>query len=286
MCVLVSLKYLIYTCAMLKNQENMMKTSYLNKIALSLTAISLSMVGSAANAATISWADWTGSNSGAVTGQFTGQGTITTPTDTVGVTYSNPQGIAFYNASGGTDYWQNNRAGRNTATSPYTSTFVENIPTGTDIVGLQFAGTQTLTFSKTIVNPVFSYVSLNGNGYAFNRDFDILSFGDSTDGNDCGYWGCGTSTKSIVDVGGGNIEYRLIGTGEPHGTIKFTGTFDSVSWNSLSNENWNGFTVGIQGTAAEITAVPEPSNLISLGMGIVGFFTVAKKRISKGKKTL
>jgi hypothetical protein len=273
---------------MLKNQKKMMKTSYLNKIALTLTTISLSMVASAASAATISWADWTGSNSGAVTGQFTGQGTITTPTDTVGVTYSNPQGIAFYNASGGTDYWQNGQAGRNPATSPYTSTFVENIPTGTDIVGLQFAGTQTLTFSKTIANPVFSYVSLNGNGYAFDRDFDILSFGDPSNGNTCGYWGCGTSTKSIVDIGGGILEYRLLGTFEPHGTIKFTGAFDTVSWRSMSAENWNGFTVGVEGTAAEVlsTSVPEPSNLISLGMGVVGFFTVAKKRLSKGKKTL
>jgi hypothetical protein len=272
----------------IKYQANIMKTRYSHKIAFTLTAISLSMVGNTANAATISWADWTGSNSGAVTGAFTAQGTITTPTDTVSVTYSNPQGIAFYNASGGTDYWQNAQSGRNPATSPYTSTFVDNIPTGTDIVGLQFAGTQTLAFSKTIANPVFSYVSLNGNGYAFDRDFDILSFGDPSDGNTCGYWGCGTSSKSIVDIGGGVLEYRLLGTGEPHGTIKFTGAFDTVSWRSLSSENWNGFTVGVEGTAAEVlpTSVPEPSNLISLGMGIVGFCTVAKKRISKGMKML
>jgi len=43
---------------------------------------------------------------------------------------------------------------------------------------LQFAGSQTLSFSQTVANPVFAYVSLNGNGYAFlNQNFDILSFG-------------------------------------------------------------------------------------------------------------
>lgn len=56
----------------------------------------------------------------------------------------------------------------------------------------------------------------------------------------------------MVDLGGGNFEYQLLGTGEPHGTIRFLGAFDTVSWRSLSNEFWNGFTVGIEDTAQEI----------------------------------
>jgi hypothetical protein len=265
-----------------------MSTRHLDKIAIALTAVSLSMVGTSASAATIYWTDWTANQNNSVAAPFTAQGTITTPTDTVGVRYSNPQGIQLYQSgqTGETDFWQNNQAGRTPATSPYTSTAVDNIPTGTDIVRLQFAGNQTLTFSKTIANPVFSYVSLNTNGYAFNQDFNILSFGDGSTGDDCGYWGCGTSSKSIVNLGGGNFEYQLIGTGEPHGTIQFTGAFDTVSWRSLSTENWNGFTVGVQGTAAEVFAVPEPSNFISLGMGVLGFAVVAKKRLASKKKLL
>ena len=196
------------------------------------------------------WTDWTNGTSSP--SGFVGAGTITTLTSVVDVTYTNPQGIHFFQPSGGTDYYQNGRSGRNAATSPYTSDVVANIPTGTDIVALRFAGTQTLTFSEEIANPVFSYVSLNGNGYGFDQDFEILSFGDPSDGNDCGYFGCGTSFKNVVDLGGGNFEYQLLGTGEPHGTIRFLGAFSTVSWWSLGNEVWNGFTVGVQGTAVEI----------------------------------
>jgi hypothetical protein len=233
-----------------------------------------------AQAAIINWTDWTTSNN-SLNSNFIAQGTITTATSSVDVTYSNPQGIAFYQPSGGTDYWQNNRTGRTPATSPYTSTTVSNIPTGTDLIALQSAGNQTLTFSQTIANPVFSYVSLNGNGYAFDQDFNILSVGDPATGKDCGYWSCGTSSKSIVfNPSNGTTEYQLIGTGEPHGTLQFTGVFDTVSWRSLSYENWNGFTVGIQGTAAEVfpaTAVPEPFTIIGTLIGGTAAIRMRKK---------
>lgn len=232
-----------------------------------LGGATLLVAGGAASASPIYWTDWTSSSA---TGGFTGNGTITTGTSTVSVTYNNPQGIAFFQSSGGIDYWQNSGGGRNDAVSPYTSTLVDNSPTGTDIIGLRYAGMQTLTFSEAIANPVFSYVSLNGNGYAFDQDFDILSFGNPSDGNACGYWGCGTSYKQVVDLGGGNFEYQLLGTGEPHGTIRFTGAFDTVNWRSLSNEYWNGFTVGIEGTKKEVFDVPEPTPLALLAFGLLG----------------
>ncbi len=234
-----------------------------------------------ASANPVYWTDW---QTGDISNGFTGTGQITTATTTVDVTYHNGRGIGFYltGAAGEPDYWTSQGV-RDPLHSPYTSALVDNIPTGTDMIALQYAGTQTLTFSQAIANPVFSYISLNGNGYAFDQDFDILSFGDSSTSDGIvhtpGYYGYGTSYKNVVDLGGGQFEYQLLGTGEPHGTIRFKGSFDSVSWRSLSNEYWNGFTVGVQGTAAEIFT-PEPSSIVAAAFGVFAGVAILRKRRS------
>lgn len=235
-----------------------------------------------ANAVPFYWTDWTGSDLDSGPG-FRAQGTITTSSSTVTVTYTNPQGIGFYQSSGGTDWF----AGGSGPTSPYTSSLVDNRPPAEDIIALQRAGMQTLQFSEAIATPVFAFVSLNRNGYAFDQDFEILSLG-GVDGNACGYWGCGGAIKNVVDLGGGNFEYQLIannvGGTEPHGTLRFTGTFDTVTWRSLTDEYWNGFTVGVQGTAIEVPPcevdpslpqcrpgqVPEPGTWMLLALGLLG----------------
>lgn len=231
-----------------------------------LAIAAAAMFAGSVQAAPIYWTDWQSSDN---TNGFTAEGTITTLTTSIDVTYNNPQGVAFIQTSGGTDFYQNQGGGRNDATSPFTSDEVDNAPTGSDLIGLRYAGTQSLSFSDTVANLVFSYVSLNGNGYAFDQDFEILSYGHSDDGNACGYWGCGTSYKEVIDLGGGDFEYRLLGTGEPHGTIQFTGAFDEVSWRSMSSENWNGFTVGIEGSAEEVFNASEPGALALFGFGVL-----------------
>jgi hypothetical protein len=251
-------------------------------------AVSMTSPRSAA-AAPIFWTDWMGTDTcaGAC---FTSSGQITTSTSTVTVTYSNPNGISFYQVgtAGETDWWaQRPLLNRDPADSPYTSAVVDNIPTGTDMIALSFAGEQTLTFSQSIANPVFAFISLNANGYAFlNQDFNILSLG-GVDGNDCGWWGCGGATKVVVPLPSGDIEYQLVannvGGSEPHGTIQFTGAFGSLTWRSLTNEHWNGFTVGVQGTADEVfppdgAVVPEPATLTLVGFGVIGLVSRRYRR--------
>jgi hypothetical protein len=245
---------------------------------LSSTAIVLGMASLPAAADPIFWTDWTGTNT-ATTG-FQAQGTITTNTTNITVTYTNPNGIGFYQPSGGIDYW----TGGSGSTSPYTSSAVDNRPTGTDIIALSHVGTQTLQFSQAIANPVFAFVSLNGNGYAFDQDFDILSVG-GVGGHACGYWGCGGVSKVVVDLGGGKFEYQLnsnnVGGSEPHGTLQFKGAFDTVTWRSSTNEFWNGFTVGVQGTAVEVPvtpAVPEPETVALLAVGLAALGVMKRRR--------
>ncbi len=175
--------------------------------------------------ADVIWVDWqTILQNGDVEGTATVQG------GTVTVTYSGER--QFVQTSCGTNYWN--------PSIPYISATVPNAPPDCDIIALSQATSKTLTFSEPVANIFFAVVSLNGNGYRFDRDFDILSFG-------LGYWGNGTLTKQV------NLPtYDLIGSGEPHGVIQLLGNFTDVSWTSLSNENWNGFTIGFEETVANL----------------------------------
>lgn len=216
----------------------------------------ISGVTSVAQADIVGWTDWTSGTSGANgTAEGVISGILNGQPVNVNVSYQGE--IAFIQTGpGGTNYYN--------PSSPYISSTVSNPPPGPDIIALSRATSKTLSFDQTVSNLLFAVVSLNGNGYRFDQDFEILSTGP-------GFWGNGTLTK----VSNGNGTWDLIGSGEPHGTIEFTGTFSSVTWSSLTNEFWNGFNVGIRGVA-----VPEPSSAVLVFLFGISSISIRKRRTS------
>jgi hypothetical protein len=193
------------------------------------------------------WTDWTSGTPGA---NGTAEGVLNIAGTPVDVSYSGEMAFIQYDGTGA-NYWVPD------AYSSPTVPAVDNPPTSTDIIALSSATAKTITFSQAISNPLFAVVSLNGNGYQFDRDFEILGFGP-------GYWGNGTLTKTNPGPG----IYQLNGSGEPHGVIEFQGTFSSVSWTSLTNEFWNGFTIGVRGLA-----VPEPGSFAMAGAAMLSILS-------------
>lgn len=197
-------------------------------------------------AVTVSWVDWTSANS------TSAAGTLTFGSSTVTVNYAGQ--LVGSQTSGGTNYWN--------PTTPYVQGEVTNAPPTSDILQMSTATARSLTFSRPVTDLYFAYVSLNGNGFVFSQDFTIISQGP-------GYWGAGTAVKSSPSAG----QYALTGSsGEPHGLIKFSGTFSSLSWSSNANENWYGFTVA--------AAVPEPGSGALLWIGGAVLAVMRRRRAS------
>ncbi|WP_236617853.1 beta strand repeat-containing protein [Rhodopirellula europaea] len=200
------------------------------------------------------WVDWTTWDSVSKTAT----GTITVGSDVITVTYHNPQGIFGIQTSGGVNYWTGRAGAAFVGQSPYISNNVSNGPSTTDLIQLQYAGTQKLSFSESVENLAFSIMSMNGNGYGFDQDFTIESY-SGLNGAGPGYYGGGTMTKAIVgdtfQLNDGGMNSASDGHSEPHGTIRFNNAFSELTWESLSDETWNGFSVGVSGTSSTAGSV-------------------------------
>lgn len=210
-----------------------------------LGTLSPLMLTTHAQAAPVSWVDWTSGQAGA---SGSASGVLTIADQTVNVTFSGE--LRYAQTSGGANYWN--------PTAPYTSAQVDNAPPAADILTFVQPSARTFTFSAPVQDLFLAIVSMNSNSYVFDRDFEIVSFG-------AGYWGNGTMTRTDL----GNGSYALSGTGEPHGVIRFTGAISTFTLTSTRAEDWHGVTVGTYGIAAP---VPEPSGwaLMLAGLGLTG----------------
>ena len=85
------------------------------------------------------------------------------------------------------------------------------------MIALSRTSVKTLTFSQPVSNLLFAIVSLNGNGYQFNRDFDVVSWGE-------GYCGCGEIAR--VEAGPSSGRTPVVGAPAPSSTSR-TASFAS-----------------------------------------------------------
>lgn len=210
--------------------------------AFSLGFLAAAAVAAApAHAATVNWADLTSATTTQVVGS------IATSSGDVGVTFNGP--VYFAQTNGGTNYWTEYNP------APYTGGSVDNAPGTPDIIALSTGGLKTITFDRTVSDVYLALVSWNGNAGVFDQSFEVISSG-------CGYWGCGSFQNVTPN--------SFTASGELHGVIRFTGSFDSISFTDR-NEAWHGIQIGIGGIAPT-PGVPEPAAwaLMILGFGAVG----------------
>jgi hypothetical protein len=209
---------------------------------LAACAVSLSAV---AHADTIAWTNWSTATSG---NPGSAAGTI----GSINVTYSG-QTSGLTNVPS----W--------TPASTFTGGVVGNAPPHTPTIQLEGGSgiTETVSFSSTVVDPIFAIWSLGAPGSSASFDFssksgqafNILGGGPSTE-----FAGSAiTATGSIVHGSEGN------------GLVQFIGSFDSLTFTTPNFENYYAFTVGYDATltgGGTPGPVPEPATLSLFGLGL------------------
>jgi hypothetical protein len=220
------------------------------KTSLAGVAIAVGALAAAAPAAAgvIDWASW----SGATTGNTTGSATATFDGGLTASYTGELQSLVVNYPS-------------YAPTSTFSGGTVSNTPAQADgilqIFGGTAAGTNTITFSQAVINPVLAIWSLGQGGitaqFNFNRAFTIESGGPSAE-----YGG-----STITSVG------NTVFGAEGNGVIQFTGSVLSISWVNPVFENWYGFTLG-----APVAAVPEPETYALMLAGLAAIGALARRR--------
>ena len=229
----------------------MTQTRFSMRAAMLGCVLSVTTLFATATFAATTWTDWTSATVGA-------PGSAAGTLSGVGVSYSGEVIGSVLNGTSG--IWAPN-------TSFVGGTVTASPSVVNDDIRLQgtFTGTNTITFSAPVVNPVFAIWSLGQPGliasFIFNATPTLEAGGPNAQ----------FGGQSIV------VNGNTVNGAEGNGVVQFTGTFSSLSWTNTP-EFFYAFTVGLNGPVA---AIPEPETYAMLlaGLGLLGF--AARRRHQK-----
>jgi hypothetical protein len=225
-----------------------MRTGYVAALALAAA------VGwTTANAAVVDWTQW----SPTFTTSLTNGGAATGTSGVITVNYAGELDNLFFS----TPSWgpPSTFSGGTVSNPPATSDGIIQLQGGTR------TGTNTITFSSAVLNPVMAIWSLGSGGiparFVFNTSNLALEAGGPS--NEFG--------GNPLTLSGNTVSGR-----EGNGVVQFNGLVKSISWTNPDSEFWYGFTVGTPGEAAG--GVPEPAAWTIMLVGFGGLGAMLRRR--------